>query len=397
MPSGSGSWTDAASVFATAFPAAAAWQRRWIGGGEIVAAFVEAAGSSGGASLSDETMKRRATVHDVARAAGVSLATVDRVLNGRPGVRASTAGKVEDAIARIGFSRDLNASLMARSRDLNVIFFIPDGANEFMDGLADAVERRAALALADRIHLDLRRVKALDAAALARHLDLLDAGESDCAVIVSGDDPTVLAAVDAAHRRGIAVMTLVSDLPGSARRHFIGIDNVAAGRTAASLLGRFLPQGGKVAVIVGSLHLRDHQERLDGFRTGLAAEYPGLTLVGPLEGHDDPDATARLVAALLAEYGDLAGLYNLGAGNAGLVAALRASGRAGRLRVIAHELTASTRNGLCNGAIDVVLDQNPDGEIREVIAAARGLALDNARPANTDPIEIRIFLRDNLS
>ncbi|ODT72821.1 MAG: hypothetical protein ABS75_02915 [Pelagibacterium sp. SCN 63-23] len=342
-------------------------------------------------------MKRRATVHDVARAAGVSLATVDRVLNGRPGVRASTAGKVEDAIARIGFSRDLNASLMARSRDLNVIFFIPDGANEFMDGLADAVERRAALALADRIHLDLRRVKALDAAALARHLDLLDAGESDCAVIVSGDDPTVLAAVDAAHRRGIAVMTLVSDLPGSARRHFIGIDNVAAGRTAASLLGRFLPQGGKVAVIVGSLHLRDHQERLDGFRTGLAAEYPGLTLVGPLEGHDDPDATARLVAALLAEYGDLAGLYNLGAGNAGLVAALRASGRAGRLRVIAHELTASTRNGLCNGAIDVVLDQNPDGEIREVIAAARGLALDNARPANTDPIEIRIFLRDNLS
>ena len=49
-------------------------------------------------------------------------------------------------------------------------------------------------------------------------------------------------AVDAATRRGIAVMTLVSDLPGSARRQFIGIDNVAAGRTAASLLGRFCPQ-----------------------------------------------------------------------------------------------------------------------------------------------------------
>ncbi|HUG62262.1 MAG TPA: LacI family DNA-binding transcriptional regulator, partial [Methylomirabilota bacterium] len=40
---------------------------------------------------------RRATVHDVAREAGVSLATVDRVLNGRPGVRPTTAEKVADA------------------------------------------------------------------------------------------------------------------------------------------------------------------------------------------------------------------------------------------------------------------------------------------------------------
>ncbi|HWV20199.1 MAG TPA: LacI family DNA-binding transcriptional regulator, partial [Devosia sp.] len=68
--------------------------------------------------MSDEAARRRVTVHDVARAAGVSLATVDRVLNGRPGVRSVTAEKVEEAIKSLGFSRDLNASLMARSRDL---------------------------------------------------------------------------------------------------------------------------------------------------------------------------------------------------------------------------------------------------------------------------------------
>lgn len=346
--------------------------------------------------MSEENTRRRATVHDVARAAGVSLATVDRVLNGRPGVRAATAEKVEAAIARIGFSRDLNASLMARARDLKMVFFIPDGGNEFMDSLADAVLRRSPLALADRIHLELRRVRALDASALARDLAGLDPHDCDCAVIVSGDEAAVLAAVDAACRRGIAVMTLVSDLPGSARRHFIGIDNVAAGRTAASLIGRFLPAGGTVGVVAGSLQLRDHAERLEGFRAALAEEFPAIALVGPLEGHDDPETTANLVAALLRERPDLSGLYNLGAGNAGLVAALDASGRAGSIRVIAHELTAPTRAGLQEGAIDVVLDQNPDGEIREAIAAARTLALGTARHAATDPIEIGIFLRDNL-
>jgi len=341
-------------------------------------------------------VKRRATVHDVARAAGVSLATVDRVLNGRPGVRAATAEKVEAAIARIGFSRDLNASLMARARDLSVLFFIPDSSNEFMDSLADAVSRRAVPALADRMHLQMRRVRALDAAALARELDRLDPRRCDCAVIVTSEEPEVMAAVDAANRRGIAVMTLVSDLPGSARRHFIGIDNVAAGRTAASLMGRFLPGGGTVAVVAGSLHLRDHIERLEGFRAALAAEFPGVELIGPVEGHDERGETGQIVETLLRENPDLSGLYNLGAGNAGLVAALDASGRSAGLRVIAHELTAPTRAGLRSGAIDVVLDQNPDGEIREAIAAARTLALGLARTVATDPIEIGIFLRDNL-
>lgn len=346
--------------------------------------------------MDEEAAKRRATVHDVARAAGVSLATVDRVLNGRPGVRAATAEKVDKAIAELGFSRDLNASLMARSRDLSIVFFIPDSANEFMDSLADAVTRRAALNAAERIHTTTHRVRALDAGALARELDKLSAQSCDCAVIVASEDPALVTAVDAATRRGIVVMTLVSDLPGSARRHFIGIDNVAAGRTAASLLGRFLPAGGKVAVIAGSLHLRDHKDRFAGFSQVLGAEFPGLTLIGPIEGHDEREETEAIVRDVLSAHPDLVGLYNLGAGNAGLVSALEASGRAGEIRVIAHELTAPTRSGLSGRAIDVVLDQNPDGEIREVIAAARALALSTARPMATDPIEIGIFLRDNL-
>lgn len=346
--------------------------------------------------MNDIGLRRRATVHDVARAAGVSLATVDRVLNGRPGVRAATAEKVEAAIAQIGFQRDLGASLLARARDLKLTFFIPDSSNEFMASLADAVDRRIGQALADRMHIQTRRIRALDADALAQGLDSLDARDCDCAIIVASEEPSIQAAVDSATRRGIVVMTLVSDLPGTQRRHFIGIDNVAAGRTAASLLGRFLPRGGKVAVIAGSLHLRDHSDRMAGFRAALGAEFHAIELIGPIEGHDERRETQAIVADLLERHGDLAGLYNLGAGNAGLVAALEASSRSGAIRVIAHELTAPTRRGLQSGAIDVVLDQNPDGEIRAAIAAARTLALGGNGQGTTDPIEIGIFLRDNL-
>ena len=332
----------------------------------------------------------------MARAAGVSLATVDRVLNGRAGVSPTTTEKVEAAIAALGFQRDLSASLLARARDLRVVFIIPDSSNEFMASLADAVARRGSETRADRLQLQTTRLKALDANALVQSLDALDPSDCDCAVIVATQDQSVLAAVDSATRRGVVVMTLVSDLPGSSRRHFIGIDNVAAGRTAASLMGRFCPGGGKIAVIAGSLHLHDHRDRLEGFRATIAAEFPLLVLVGPIEGHDERAETQALVGQLLAQHPDLVGLYNLGAGNAGLVAALEASSRSGQIRVIAHELTEPTRRGLRSGAIDVVLDQNPDGEIRAAIDAARSLALGAGGAAATAPIEIGIFLRDNL-
>lgn len=346
--------------------------------------------------MSETDIKRRATVHDVARAAGVSLATVDRVLNGRPGVRPVTAEKVVAAVAELGFQRDLSASLLARARDLNLVFLIPDGTNEFMESLAGAAAERALAARTERMRVDVRRVPPLDPKALADTLDALDPAQWDCAVIVANEDPPVFAAVERAHKRGITVMTLVSDLPGSPRRVFIGIDNVAAGRTAASLLGRFCGGRGTIGVIAGSMHLRDHRERLDGFRAVMGKDFPGVTVLDPVEGHDSHEETRERATALLAAHTDLAGLYNLGAGNGGLVRALDASGRAGAIRVVAHEISEPTRAGLASGAIDVVLDQNPDGEIRAALEAARALAIGGHAARRVEPIEIGIFLRDNL-
>ena len=115
----------------------------------------------------DEAIEgKRATVHDVARTAGVSLATVDRVLNGRPGVRPETAEKVENAIKSLDFRRDLSASLLARARDLRVVFLIPDGGNAFMESLAAAVARRVRATRNERLTLTAAQYHALDSAAL---------------------------------------------------------------------------------------------------------------------------------------------------------------------------------------------------------------------------------------
>ena len=81
---------------------------------------------------------------------------------------------------------------------------------------------------------------------------------------------------------GTYVVTLVSDVPSSRRHHYIGIDNVAAGRTVGSLMGRFVGTGaGKIGVIAGSQSLRDHAERIFGFNQVISLEFPHLGVLSP--------------------------------------------------------------------------------------------------------------------
>ena len=81
----------------------------------------------------------RATIEDVASEAGVSVATVDRVLNGRAAVRPQTVERVEKAIRHLNYQPDRLAARLARAREYRFCFVLPDGTNAFMERLAEEV------------------------------------------------------------------------------------------------------------------------------------------------------------------------------------------------------------------------------------------------------------------
>ncbi|SDE96075.1 LacI family DNA-binding transcriptional regulator [Limimaricola pyoseonensis] len=334
----------------------------------------------------------RPTIHDVARRAGVSLSTVDRVLNGRAGVRAATRERVETVMRDIGFVRDLAAANLSKRRRYRFLFLLPRGDNAFLRGLEAALRAECPGALAQRMEIACETVPPLDPDALARRLDAVEPGV-DGVALVATEGAALREAVRRAATRGLAVVTLVSDLPGTARAGFVGIDNVAAGRCAAGLLGRFCRgRSGPVALLAGAMVLRDHAERRLGFEQVMQAEFPCLEVLPPLEGRDEDGRVERLARDLLDRHPRLAGIYSLGAGNQGLIRALE--GRADPPCVVAHELADHTREALISGRIDAVLHQDPGAEIRAAIAMLRAQADGEAMPAPR--IGIEVFLRDNL-
>jgi LacI family transcriptional regulator len=340
--------------------------------------------------------ENRLTLRDIAREAGVSVATLDRVLHGRGGVRQETARRVQETIARHGFRPSAAGAELARGRSRRFAFVMPSGQNIFMDLILSQVAGMSGWLAARRSAAETIRTDVFNPVALTQTLESL-IGRYDGIAVVALDHQSVRAAIDDLVAAGTYVVTLVSDVSGSNRHHYVGIDNVAAGRTAGWLMGRFLgARSGKIGVIAGSQSLRDHAERVFGFNQVLSLEFPKLEVLNTLEGSDQDELSDSLTVRLMSDHPDLVGLYCAGAGAPGVARAMTSAARETDIVFIAHELTGFSRRALLRGVMDAVIAQDPGHEARSAVRVMTALARNEPILAEQEKIRIDIVLRDNL-
>lgn len=340
----------------------------------------------------------RPTVNDIAREAGVSLATVDRVLNARPGVKAKTINAVNHAIDRLGYVRNVAAANLARQRRYRFLFILPAVETQFLQALQAAILDSARGPVAEASDVVIATVPVRDPHAIVSVIDDLGDQPIDGCAIMAHETPDVRDLITRLKAQGTAVVTLITDQPQAPRDHFVGIDNHAAGRTAGVLLGRFAGQKpGKVAVVVSSMLARDMVDRRLGFDEVLAERFPHLQALPSLEGHDDRDLTARITSACLDAHDNVVAIYVAGAGTRGVNEAVRLSGLSHPPVVVAHELTAHTRAGLEDGSIDAVIAQDVGHLARSALRVLRAKADRLAIDEGQEQIRITVILRENLT
>ncbi|MEO0767332.1 MAG: LacI family DNA-binding transcriptional regulator [Pseudomonadota bacterium] len=344
----------------------------------------------------DDTLSNP-TINDIARVAEVSLATVDRVLNARPGVREVTVRKVNAAIAELGYVRDTAAANLARGRVYHFTFILPATQNEFISLLETQIELLGRGLRQDRTKLSFVRVAAFDPMALAAAIDAIDPQKVNGVAIFGPETPSVRDSIAQLKSHGVTVVSLVSDIPSSERDNYVGVDNIAAGRTAGQLLGRFIGQRrGKILVLTGSMLARDHLERRLGFDEVMARDFPHLDVLASLEGRDDPDLIQRLLPETFAETPDIIGIYSSAAGNDGLLRHFAAHRQENRPIVVAHELTELSRSALSSGHFDAVISQDAGHLVRSAVRIMR--ANSDRTPINLaqERIRIDVYLKENM-
>jgi len=339
----------------------------------------------------------RATVNDIAREAGVSLATVDRVLNARPGVRDKTIRAVNDAIARIGYVRDLAAANLARSRSYQMAVLLPDTESQFVQALAQALLDAGSIAAAARIELRLHRFPAEDPHALAALLTTLPGRDYAGVALMAPETPILRDAIRGLRAKGMPVVALVSDLPNTGRDHFIGIDNRAAGRTAGVLMGGFLGAAPAEVLVLGqSLLARDMIERRRGFDEVMLRDFPGLEVLPSLETHGSSRTLRQVVAERLTNTPGVRGVYSMGDGNRALTQVIDDLGLSGKMTVICHELTPHACQALKQRTVAAVITQNLGHLARSTLRVLRAKADNLPLDEGQEQIRIEIVLRENL-
>jgi LacI family transcriptional regulator len=307
-------------------------------------------------------MASRATITDIAVAAGVSVATVDRVLNARLPVREETAKRVYEAAQKLGY----HATSLIRQRlasdlpEVTLGFILQRKEQYFYQQLGAALKTavestpllrgRAIIEFVDE-QTPQNAVAALEAMAK----------RAGAIALTSLDHHSVTACIQGLKARGIPVFSMLSDFAQGSRESYIGLNNRKVGRTAAWLIWKTAKKPGKVAVFVGSHRWHGHELRETGFRSFFREFAPQFEVVDTLVNLETRQVTYEATLNLLERQPDMAGFYVAGGGMEGAIAALREFEVTRLPSVIINEETPDTiaalQDHIVTGVISTPLDQ----------------------------------------
>lgn len=345
---------------------------------------------TGGAARKLRRRKRSASFVEIAELAGVSISTVDRVLNERGSASEAARAKVIEASKKLGVPRilpDMRHGIV----HFDVLMPLHDTPfslrlNRAMDAAIRALDRRVQI---HRHLIPLREVR--DYVQAIRQPLYRRSG-----IIISSTAATPIRnALNAVIDAGEPVVTIHADIQGLRRAHYAGIDHRAAGATAGYWIGRLASGPGKVLILPGFADNPAHEDRVQGCTEWLAAEFPHLMPVRSAETRDHSDRGFRAVVRALEE-GEVVGIYDTGYVTRGIVAALRKFSSGPRPVWIAHEMLDEHRDLLLDGSIDLVIDQDPDGQVRsafEHLLFTAGLSTDRPAPSL---LEFALFSKPNV-
>lgn len=300
---------------------------------------------------------RRVTVADIMQETGLSRATVDRVLNGRGNVHARTKAVVVDALSRLSAPE-------ATPKPTVVVDIALRVGRGMMAQMRQAWADSAAQGTFEDMHLATEDQ-------VLRRVEVLCRDTSRPLILTAKNSERLVAVLRQARGRGKRIIAMVSDLSPEARDGFVGIDDRAAGQTAAFLIGRMLGDRPTIAgVVLGNSAFRCHEDREIGFRTGLRTHFPKVVLSGEAQGEDSAALTREAVLQMLKAHPALAAIYNVGGGNAGLIEALRKTGRDRDVLVVGHEANSVTAPLLRDGGMDFTISGHPQQVLVEALRLA---------------------------
>lgn len=340
---------------------------------------------------------KRPTIAEVAKVAGVSISTVDRVLNRRAPVRPGTSGHVLQVAQQLGYAVEDAKSATEHRSSAKLGYLLLQSHRPFYQDIAQGL-RAEARQWSDRsVQVQIEFADDLAPEAVAHQLLCLGK-EVDAVGLIAAEYPEVVQAIETLHADGVPICALVSNLSAKCSVGYVGLDNRKVGRTAAwSLAHLCRGDSRKVGFVIGSHRYRCQELNEIGFRSYFRELAPSFRVLEPVNTLEDISRAELVTRELLQQNPDLSGLYIAGGGLLGALKALREAEHSPELIVVGHEMMEATRSALLEGTLTVVLSHPMQSFLREGIATlleAMETPRDAMLPLKRLPFEI--YVSENL-
>lgn len=305
-------------------------------------------------------MAHRFLIKEIALQAGLGVATVDRVLNGRANVREHTRKRVEQAIKELE-KQQLNLANTGRKLIVDVVVEAPA---RFSDEIKNALEAELAFMHPAVVRPRFMLRETMTTLEVVEALRSIARRGSHGVFLKARDVPEIAEVVGELQRHGIPVVTVFTDIPLSGRIAYAGLDNRVAGATAAYLLGLLLgPKPANVLITMSDEHFRGEEEREISFRRALRKRHPQLKLIDASGGRGLDLPTEERVRSVLDKDTVIAAVYSMGGGNASILRALEAQQQAPAC-FIGHDLDRDNVQLLRAGRIQAILHHDLRQDMR---------------------------------
>jgi LacI family transcriptional regulator len=303
--------------------------------------------------------KERRGIHLIAEMANVSIGTVDRALHGRGGIKDATRQRILQIARQIGYTPNLAARALSVTKAISRIgVCMPREIHFFYDQLWSGVLEEARRLGQLGIQFVNRPVQTLGQEDTQAFKELIQSGV-DGIILTAGNPKDLTPLINDAEENGIPVVCVSTDAPESRRSTVVCVEPWLNGCLAGELMGKLLPPGSKVAVVVGMLTAEDHRKKTEGFSDALPRHCPGGKVVAVVEGHEDEDESFQKTFDLLRRIPTLSGLYVNTVNCLPVCRALGARGLAGKVKLITTDLFAEMSTYFQKGTITASIYQQP--------------------------------------
>ena len=195
----------------------------------------------------------------------------------------------------------------------------------------------------------------------------------DGIILIAIDVNGVKPAITAAKNAGIPVIAIDAQIPEGDNVSFVGVDNTKAGGEIGKFFADYVKNemGGTAKVgVIGALNSFIQNQRLDGFKAAVEESGQKIEFLNTVDGQNVQDVALSAAENLMTANPDMTALYATGEpALLGAVSAVTSQGRGDSIKVFGWDLTKSAIDGIDQGFVTAVIQQDPAGEGKAAVEA----------------------------